>query len=105
MRQQLEQLKLIKKSKSCSATLKKCSKNTIKSLCECVLNLLKGNIPLTQYQKRKLKPHKRSLRKLADKSIPLYKKRRLLVNQKGGGFLSVLLPAAISVISSLINGV
>ena len=39
-----------------------------------------------------------------DKKVPLFKKRRLLV-QKGKGVLSILIPAAVSVFSTLINGV
>uniref|UniRef100_A0A2L2YW30 Uncharacterized protein n=1 Tax=Parasteatoda tepidariorum TaxID=114398 RepID=A0A2L2YW30_PARTP len=100
----LELMKLISKTKHCKSLLKKCSKSEIKTLCECVLNVLCGNIPLTKSQKNKLAPHKESLRKLSKKKLSLYKKKKILV-QKGEGFLSFLLPAAISVISSLIHGV
>lgn len=100
----LELLKLISNTKHPKTLLKKCSKPEIKTLCECVLNVLCGNIPLTKSQKDRLYPHKESLRKLSKKKIPLYKKKKILI-QKGEGFLSVLLPAAISVITSLINGV
>jgi hypothetical protein len=100
----LELLKLISKSKQPKSILRKCSNSVIKTLCECAVNVIRGNVPLTKNKKKILSSHKRSLRKLSDKSIPLFKKRRLLV-QRGDGFLSILLPAAISVISSLIHGV
>ncbi|GFY59427.1 uncharacterized protein TNIN_318771 [Trichonephila inaurata madagascariensis] len=61
-----------------------------------------GNVPLTKRQKSNLTPLKTVVRKLGDRSIPLYKKRHLLV-QKGEGFLSFLIPAALSVLSSLFN--
>lgn len=101
---QLEHLKLISKSKKKSDILKNCSNDTIKSLCECVLNTIFGNVPLTKNQKNRLLPYKKSLRKLANKRVPLYKKRQLLI-QRGDGILTVLLPAAISVISTLLHGV
>lgn len=100
----IEHLKLLKKTKQKSIFLRKCPNSIIKGVCECALNLLKGNIPISKRQKNKLIPHKRTLRRLGNKKLPLFKKRRLLV-QKGDGFLSVLIPAAISVLSSLINGV
>lgn len=102
--QQLEYLKAICKIKSKSSILKTCPNNIIKALCECAMNALQGNVPLTKKQKSKLSSYKTSLRKLSSKKLPLYKKRQLLI-QRGEGFLSILLPAAISVISSLINGV
>lgn len=102
---QLNHLKILLKSKSKKKILKHCPNCTIKYLCECALNLLQGNVPLTKSQKRKLTPYKQSVRKLANKKVPLYKKRKLLQSQRGEGLLSILLPAAISVITTLINGV
>lgn len=97
-------LKEMGKMKSKRKFLKKCPIATIKTLCECALNLLQGNIPISNGQKKRLTPHKRSLRKLADKKLPLFKKRALLV-QRGDGFLGFLLPAAISALTTLINGI
>ena len=102
--QALQLLKDISQSKNPKLVLQKCPKSIIKLLCECILNVIRGNVPLTKSQKSKLSPYKQSLRKLSNKKIPLYKKRKVLV-QKGDGFLSILLPAAISIISSLIHGV
>lgn len=100
----VQHLNLLKKTKRKAVFLRKCPNHVIKCVCECALNLLKGNIPLTIRQKNKLNTHKRVLRQLGDKKVPLFKKRRLLI-QKGDGFLSVLIPAAVSVLSTLINGV
>lgn len=102
---QLEHLRNLLKSKSKKKVLKLCPNHTIKSVCECALNLLQGNIPISNLQKRKLVPHKLRIRKLADKKVPLYRKRKLLQTQRGEGLLSILLPAAITAITSLINGV
>lgn len=99
----LQLLKLLKKARKKSIFLKKCSNSVVKCVCECALNLLRGNIPLTQRQKSRLASYKRTLRTLSKKKVPLFKKRRLLV-QKGEGFLSFLIPAAVSVLTTLING-
>lgn len=55
---------------------------------ECCHNVLKGNVPLSDTQKRKLQPNRQHLRLLADRRVPLHKKRKIL-NQKGG-FLPIL---------------
>lgn len=100
----VEHLKLLGKAKNKAALLRKCPNSLIKCVCECALNLLKGNVPITPRQKNRLTPYKRTLRRLGNKKIPLFKKRRLLV-QKGDGFLSVLIPAAVSILSTLFHGV
>jgi hypothetical protein len=99
----IDHLTLLGKSKNKGAFLRKCPNSVVKCVCECALNLLKGNVPITQRQKIRLIPYKRTLRRLADKKVPLFKKRRLLV-QKGEGFLSILIPAAVSLLSTLIHG-
>lgn len=83
--------------------LEKLPTSSIKAICECCLNLLRGHIPLTNYQKNSLKKDKLILRRLADKKKPLYTKRKLIIQK--GGFLNILLPAAITAITSLIHGI
>ena len=74
----------------------------IKAISECCHNLLCGNIKISKGQKKTLTPYKTVLRTLAQKRVPLSKKRDLLV-QKGNGILSILIPAAITAISSLLS--
>lgn len=81
--------------------LKKIPNSTIKCISECCLNTLKGNIPLSSSQKKKLSHHKSLIRALSLKKLPLYEKRKLIVQK--GGFLNVLIPAALSILTSLIN--
>jgi len=99
----LEQLKLLQKSKLKRHLLQKCPNSVIKAVCECALNVLKGNVPISKRQKDKLSSYKRTLRRLGDKKVPLFKKRRILI-QKGEGFLSLILPAAVSLLGSLFHG-
>jgi hypothetical protein len=47
-------------------------------LCECVDNILRGNVPLTKPQKEKLARNKAGLRALTKKSVSLKKKKAML---------------------------
>ena len=62
-------------------------------ICEIVYNLLKGVLPLNSAQKRKLAPKKHILRRLV-RPQSVQKRRALLVQQKGGGLLPLLISAA-----------
>ena len=82
--------------------LKKASRELLKCLCDCCLNLLKCNLKINASQKTKLKPYKNTLRKLADRKISLNKKQKVI---QSGRFLltllSVIAPAIGGLISSL----
>ena len=83
------------------AILRTADDSLVKTICECVLNVLKETVPVSKPAKRKLLKHKKSLTSLAEKSTPLHKKKKILV-QKGGNFLSVLLPPVLRVRSSIL---
>ncbi len=73
---------------TCKAIIKTADKGLVNCLCEVCLNVLKGNVPVTTVQKRKLSRHKADLRRLIKKNLSLNSKKRIL--QKGG-FLGALL--------------
>ena len=75
--------------------------DVLTGVCECCYNLLKGTVPLTPSQKRRLSRYKKHLRTLADKKVSRVKKRRIL-NQKGGNLLTALLLPVLSVLGSLL---
>ena len=50
---------LLSKKKQKAAILKKCPNSIIKGVCECALNLLQGNIPITVRQNSRLTPYKK----------------------------------------------
>lgn len=78
------------------------SDETLMCLCECALNTLKSNVPLTDDQFRRLRRHKHTLRLLADKRVSLPKKKQKI--KQAGGFLGpLLLPVLGSVIAALIQ--
>ena len=78
--------------------LDKASHELIRCLCDCAHNVLQGNVEISHYHNRKLKPHKTKLRKLADRKVALKTKPRII--QKGR-----FLPILLSALSPVIGGV
>ena len=71
------------------------------AICEIIYNILEGNLRLDDSQKALLFKEKNYLRKLVEKNKITFK-RRLLI-QKGGFILPLLLPIALSAISSFLS--
>ena len=87
-----------------NAILKNCENDLIHIICDCVYNVVKGNVPdLTQGKVNKLARHKSSLIKLT-KKLPIKEKRKILV-QKGGGFLPFLLPLIAPLIAKAVSNI
>jgi len=82
------------------AIISNCNKEHLNSICECISNVLKGNVWLSGWRTRKLRKHKDTFRKVADKRVPLSTKKKLVVQK--GGFLLPLLSAVLPAIASLI---
>ena len=103
MRESLPYLHVIVKSKPKLRKLliEHVPANVITAICECSLNLLKGVVPVTQRQKRRLARYKTHLRALASKKVSR-KRKKLYLNQKGGNLLTALLPPVLSVLGSLL---
>lgn len=88
------------KPKQSKEVLKTADKGLIQSVCECALNLLKGNVRVNPSKRKQLAKFKLTLRRLVKKGESFKKKRKYLV-QKGGGILVPILLSA--VLQSLIN--
>ena len=82
-----------------NSMIQKAPPDLIDAICECVLNILRGNVKLSKSQKEGLQKHKHKLRKLAAKGVPR-KQKKTLLNQKGG-FMSVLFPLIATLASTL----
>ena len=54
----------------------------VKTICECILNVLKETVPASKPAKRKRLADKKSLIALAEKSTPLNKKKKVLVHKE-----------------------
>ena len=88
------------KPKMRKAILEHASPSLLKSLCECSLNVLNGNVRLTTHQKRKLSRHKRKLRALADRKIAVRHKKSMLVQE--GGFIGALIQPILATLAGLL---
>ena len=83
------------------AVMKTAPQDVLKAVCECAVNVLKGNVPLTSGQKNALRKHKKGLRELVQKKTT--QKRRKQIIQKGG-FLGALLKPVLGVLGGLLSG-
>ena len=72
------------------AVIANCNQETMKNICECDLNVLRGNIQLSASSKRKLRPYKNSSQV----------KRKVLSYR--GGFLLLLLSAILPTLAGLL---
>lgn len=88
-------------SKQFKALLSNADKETVRCLCECIQNVLMGNIPLSDSKTKKLKTHRTTLRRIIDKRTRLKEKRKLL--SQTGGFLPLLLAPIVGLAGSLIG--
>lgn len=90
-----------KNKKALKNLLKSAKQKEIKSLCECTLNVVNGNIPITQHRLKTLKRFKKPLLGFV-KNKTLKSKRNYIV-QNGKGFLPIIASIATSLISQLLN--
>ena len=79
------------------AIISNCNKELVNSISECILNVLNVNVKLTGCNTRKLRKHKVTLGKVADRRVPLSTKKKLIVQR--GGFLLPLLSAVLPAIA------
>ena len=76
------------KAKERTKVLKAATNEQLKGLCEVCLNIVHGNVKLSQKRYAAFKRQKDLLHSLSNKKLPLYAKRKV-INQKGG-FLGTL---------------
>lgn len=75
-----------------------------KCLCEICDNLLKGNIPLTPKDKKRLERYRKQIRFLAEHKGKNIKAKRVRILQKGGAaFLPILLPSLLTIAAELLR--
>ena len=71
-------------------------KEVIDCVGECGINLIKGNVRLTNAQKNQLRARKQHIRLLSSKQVPLDTTKKKIINQKGGALLGLLLKPLIA---------
>lgn len=72
------------------ALLAKADTSLVKSLCECALNILSGNVALKTSEKARLKKHVKFLRRLANEKGSWSGKRKVIV-QHGAGIIPYII--------------
>ena len=82
--------------------IQQADRDLLNALNECALNVLKGHVKLTKYQKAKLKPYCKHLRCLVDKKQTVKQKKGAL---QTGGFLPALLGPLAGVLIPLLGKV
>jgi hypothetical protein len=90
----------LKSKKQRDKLIKKLKTSEINSISEISKNCLLGNIPLKDCEFNKLKKFSKFLRLLAKKNISQKKKRRILIQK--GGFLNILIPPVLSLLSNFL---
>lgn len=107
---QLYKLQILAKapSKKRKKMLSTSDSKLLKAITEIAFNMLRGIIKLSPIQYKKLKRYKNNLRMMAQKNIPL-KKKKLIVQKGGllplllGPALAALAPIAGSLVGNLIS--
>lgn len=99
----ISELKLLS---SCGAKLRKAilensDADLIAVLRECVYNVLRGNVKLRKGDNERLGRYKSDLRKFVYDKGNVSRKRKFLVQK--GGFLPLLIPAAIDTVARLVS--
>ena len=84
------------------ALLRKADAKLVRRICECALNLLIGNVPLSKGHKSRLRKHAIVLRKLAASDITLQRRKNIIAQH--GGFLPTLLaPLNSTILANFVN--
>lgn len=91
VRKHKDLLKVLMKNKPklSRAIIREADDGLIICLCEIVKNVIRGNVKITNHQKKKLRSKKSSLRKLASRKHSVKSKRKII---QSGGFLNLIAP-------------
>lgn len=81
--------------------LRGASPDLVDTLSECSANLLKGNVPLTSVQKKRLCRHRQKLRILANRKTSTQRRKKVL---QQGGFIGELIKPILGVLSGILGG-
>ena len=85
----------------CNRIIDEGGKELVHCICDCVYNILHGNIPIDEEEKERLRIHKELLRKLVNEKISYSRRKRLI---QDGGFLEPLIPILVGLVGKLFTG-
>lgn len=86
-----------------TALLRTADDKFIRCICECVVNTLKGNVPLEHREKEHLSKYKTTLRRIAAKQGN-WKTKRKIVLQRGGFLPYIIGPILSALLTRIIGG-
>ena len=94
MKNNLDYLKVLHKCSPAERKqiLKVAKPETVNTICDCIANVVHGNIPINVKQKSKLKKKIKILKSLCDTKKNSSSKKKLLVQHGAGIFSSILGP-------------
>ena len=104
LQRNIPHLKKLKKAspKQRRKLLAKSKPDLINCICDCCLNITKGNLKISQAQKKRLVCYAPSIRALAKKRQSVKKRKGILLQK--GGFLPALLVPVLSLAASVLGG-
>lgn len=70
----------------------------VRGISEAAYNVNRGNVPMSKKRRNQLKPLQKYINELSRPSVSLKKKKRIL-NQRGGALLPLLIPPVLSLLS------
>ena len=82
----------------CNRIIDKGGMEFVHCICDCVYNVLQGNIPLEPEEKERLKRLRHCLRKLVNKKTSYREKKKLI---QRSGFLGSLIPILVGLVGKL----
>lgn len=104
LQKRIKFLKSFKKYKDKEKHLQHCSNKCIEYICEACFNILRGNIKLPYNKRKKLKEHKKIIRRLANPKPKTSIKRKLLLKtQVGEGLFPVIIEKILPYLINLLN--
>lgn len=89
------------KNKTRQNIVKEGGKDLRSCICECALNVLKENVPLSKNQWIKLKRLRKPIEVLASKRVPV-KKKKTIIQQKGGRLFPLLFTPIIKALAGAV---
>ena len=84
-----------------SQILRKADRDLVKNICNATYNLAKGEVPLTNKQKRYFALHRGKVETLASPNVRLADKTRLI--QKGSGAFAAVIPLVLGTVLSTLG--
>ena len=82
------------------AIISNCDNDLVNCVSECALNLLHGNVKLSDCKRKNLRKYRRQLRTVVDRRLHLAREKKLIIQR--GGILVPLLKAVLPTLASLI---